>query len=86
MYYSNSCEYQKLNLYKQYIFYSLTEGYQLKNLPPPIPVANQSNRAEVNKTDNPVSGKDTAVYKNIDRGTSSQPNQFRKVKGMAGDF
>ena len=49
-------------------------------------MANQSNRAEVNKADIPVSGKDTAVYKNIDRGTSSQPNQFRKVKGMAGDF
>ena len=56
------------------------EGFQLKNELLPVPVTN-SNRAEVNKADIPIS----ANSKNTDRGTSSsssQPNPFRKVKGM----
>ena len=57
------------------------EGFQLKNELLPVPVTN-SNRAEVNKADIPVSGQDSADSKNTDRGTSSQPNPFRKVKGM----
>ena len=63
----------------------LAEAYQLKNQPPPIPVAN-SNRAEVNKAGIPVSGKDSADSKNTDNGTSPQPNPFRKVKGMGADL
>ena len=62
-----------------YIFILSAEGYELKNQPLPFPVVN-SDKAEVNKADISVSGKDSADSKITDHGTS-QPNPFRRVKG-----
>ena len=53
----------------------------MKNQPPPIAVAH-FNRAEVNIAGVPVSGRDCVDSNRTNDGTSSQPNPFRKVKGI----
>ena len=53
----------------------------MNNQLPHIAVAH-FNRAEVNIADVPVSGKDSVDSKKTEDGTSSQPNPFRKVKGI----